>query len=55
MSHAYAREPTCSDVMPEQTHDDCGWLNEEDGKQNVPWNWGAVDWSVRSPAIGPHQ
>src|SRR5205085_2897362 len=26
MSYAYGREPACSDVMSEQTHNDCEWL-----------------------------
>ena len=23
----------------EQTHDDCEWLNEEDGEEDVLWHW----------------
>jgi hypothetical protein len=52
MSHAYAREPTCSDFVPEQTHDDCEWLNEKDGEEDVTWNQRDRDRCVRSPAIG---
>jgi hypothetical protein len=32
MPRAYKRDATFSDVKPEQTHDDCEWLNEEDGE-----------------------
>ena len=34
MPHAYTREPATR-TGSEQTHDDCQWLDEEDGEQNV--------------------
>ena len=39
MPRAYRREPTRPDTESEQTHDDCEWLNEEDGEENVLRNW----------------
>ena len=35
MPRAYTREPTRPDEESEQTHDDCEWLNEEDGEEDV--------------------
>ena len=35
MPRAYTREPTPPDLESEQTHDDCEWLDEEDGEENV--------------------
>lgn len=35
MLRAYTREPTRPDMESEQTHDDCEWLNEEDGVKDV--------------------
>jgi len=35
MPRAYARELMRSDPVSEQTHDDCEWLDEEDGEENV--------------------
>ena len=32
------REHTGSGITPEQAHDDCEWLDEEDGEQNVLGN-----------------
>jgi hypothetical protein len=39
MPRAYTREPTRPDLESEQTHDDCEWLNEEDGEENVLRHW----------------
>jgi len=39
MPRAYTREPTRPDTESEQTHDDCEWLNEEDGEENVLGHW----------------
>ena len=39
MPRAYTREPAYPDVTSEQTHDDCEWLDEEDGKENVLRHW----------------
>ena len=39
MPRAYTREPTRPDVESEQTHDECEWLNEEDGEEDVLRNW----------------
>ena len=39
MPRAYTREPTRPDVESEQTHDDCEWLDEEDGEENVLRHW----------------
>jgi hypothetical protein len=41
--------------MPEQTHDDYEWLNEEDGEEDVPRNGRDWDRGTRSPAVGQHQ
>jgi hypothetical protein len=35
MTRAYTREPTRPDLESEQTHDDCEWLDEEDGEEDV--------------------
>ena len=35
MLRAYTREPTRPDLESEQTHDDCEWLDEKDGEENV--------------------
>jgi hypothetical protein len=35
MSRAYTREPTHPDVTSGQIHNDCDWLNEEDGEEDV--------------------
>ena len=42
MPRAYTRKPTRPDAESEQTHDDCDWLNEEDGEENVLRDW--RDW-----------
>jgi hypothetical protein len=55
LSHAYAREPARSDLMPEQTHDGCEWLDEEDGVEDVSSNRRTWDRCVRSPAIGQNK
>src|SRR5262245_902667 len=55
MLRAYARKPTRPDSRPEQTHDDCEWLNEEDGEEDVPWNRRAMDRRLGSPAVGRYQ
>jgi hypothetical protein len=39
MPRAYTRETTRPDVESEQTHDDCEWLDEEDGEENVLRHW----------------
>ena len=39
MPRAYARELMRSDLGSEQTHDDCEWLDEEDGEENVLRHW----------------
>ena len=39
MPRAYARELMRSDPGSEQTHDDCEWLDEEDGEEKVPRHW----------------
>ncbi len=39
MPRAYARELMRSDPVSEQTHDDCEWLDEEDGEENVLRDW----------------
>ena len=39
MPRAYARELMRSDPVSEQTHDDCEWLDEEDGEENVLRHW----------------
>ena len=39
MPRAYTREPTRPDAKSEQTHDDCEWLDEEDGEENVLRYW----------------
>ena len=35
MPRADTRETTRPDTESEQTHDDCEWLNEEDGEEDV--------------------
>src|SRR4051812_24013213 len=35
LPRAHAREPARPDQQSGQTHDDCEWLDEEDGEQNV--------------------
>ena len=39
MPRVYTREPTRPDLESEQTHDDCEWLDEEDGEENVLRHW----------------
>lgn len=41
----------CPDVRSEQRHDDCQWLNEEDGQQDVAGNRGDDACSVWSPLL----
>jgi hypothetical protein len=41
--------------VPEQTHDDGEWLNEEDGEENVPWNGRAMNRRASSPCVGQHR
>jgi hypothetical protein len=38
-------------VRSEQRHDDCQWLNEEDGQQDVAGNRWDDAWSVWSPLL----
>src|SRR5262245_37238486 len=45
------RTRTHSDTKSEQTHDDCGWLHEENGEQNVPGNRWSWDRRVRPPIV----
>ena len=51
MPRAYAREPTRPDLESEQTHDDCEWLDEEDGEENVPRHWRDGCWRRRAPSV----
>ena len=51
MSRAHARESTLSDAESEQTHDDCQWLNEEDGEKDVPGNGCDRNWRDGPPPI----
>ena len=39
MPRAYTREPMRPDAESEQTHDDCDWLNEVDGEEDVLGHW----------------
>jgi hypothetical protein len=55
MPRVYSRELPDPDVMSEQTHDDCEWLNEEDGKQNVLRNWRGWNRRDGSPTIAKHE
>jgi hypothetical protein len=55
MPRACARESTRSDGTPEQTHDDCEWLNEEDRQEDVSWNRRAMDRRLDPPAVGQHE
>jgi hypothetical protein len=43
------------DVESEQTHDDCGWLNEEDGEEDVPGYWRDRDWRRRPPCVAQNE
>jgi hypothetical protein len=40
---------------PEQTHDDCQWLDEEDGKEKVPGNWRRWYGNDRSPIVAENE
>ena len=51
MPHAYTRETTHSDAESEQTHDDCEWLNEEDGEEYVLGYWRDGYWRRCAPCI----
>jgi hypothetical protein len=55
MPRAYTREPTHPDSVSEQTHDDCEWLNEEDGEENVLGDRTGWDWSGRPPRVAKDQ
>ena len=39
MPRAYTREPTHPDTESEQTDDDCEWLDEENGEEDVLRYW----------------
>jgi len=39
MPRAYTREPTRPGAESGQTDNDCDWLNEEDGEEDVPGHW----------------
>lgn len=51
----YTREPTNSDLEPERTHDDCQWLNEKDGEEDVPGDGSDGNRCVGPPRIGGNQ
>ena len=51
MPRAYAREPTRPDSESEQTHDDCEWLDEEDGEENVLRHWLEGYWRRGAPSV----
>ena len=55
MSRAYTRESTRPDVESEQTHDDCEWLNEEDGEQNVFGNGAGPRGCGRPPPVAQYE
>ena len=55
MPRAYTREPTRSDAESEQTHDDCEWLNEEDGEENVLRHWRDGYRRRRPPGVTQHE
>lgn len=54
MPRAFTRESTHPDVMSEQTHDDCEWLNEEDRQENVLWYWRGGWRRRRAPCATQH-
>ena len=45
------RETTRPDVESEQTHDDCEWLNEEDGEEDVLGNGSGPRGCSRPPSV----
>jgi hypothetical protein len=51
MLRAYTREPTRPDLESEQTHDDCEWLDEEDGEENVLRHWRDGHRRRRAPSV----
>ena len=51
MPRAYTRETMHPDIESEQTHDDCEWLNEEDGEENVLWHWRDEYRRRRAPSV----
>ena len=55
MLRAYTREPTRPDTESEQTHDDCEWLNEEDGEEDVLGHWRDGYRRRRAPAVTEHE
>ena len=55
MPRTYARKPTRPDAKSEQTHDDCEWLDEEDGEEDVSSDWRAMDRRFSSPAVGQQE
>ena len=55
MPRAYTREPTRSDAESEQTHNDCEWLNEEDGEQNVLRYGRDGNRCRRPPGVAQHE
>ena len=55
MLPAYTREPTRPDAESEQTHDDCEWLNEEDGQENVLRYWRDGNRRRRPPCVAQHE
>ena len=55
MRRAYTRAPAHSDVESEQTHDDCEWLDEEDGEENVLRHWRDGHWRRRAPPVSQNE
>ena len=52
---ADTREPTHPDPESEQTHDDCEWLDEEDGEEDVLWYWRDGYRRRRTPGVAQHE
>jgi hypothetical protein len=55
MARAYTRAPAHPDMSSGQTHDGYGWLNEEDGEEDVFRNGPDVRGCRRPPAIALHE
>ncbi len=55
MPRAYTREPTRPDTESEQTHDDCEWLNEEDGEEDVLGHWRDGYRRRRAPCVAQNE
>jgi hypothetical protein len=51
MPRAYTREFTRPDAVSGQTHDDCEWLNEEDGEEDVLRYWRGGYRRRRAPCV----